>query len=215
MSPDEAKKLCEAILSAFPSKSALEQTVFFELGEKLDAIIAGGSLRDVAFQLVAWATANGKDDDLIAGLRKANPGNPVLRAFDESRRATQRAPTTAPAGGLAVDATSGIVALSPQLRGQIVATLLRLPPVLSFEGRSALLTGIPWAPSLNRSPTNAWLDLEQIIDQLAGVGRLATGAFALQVFLENAASYVPEGSDVDAALRSAIGQMPGTRSSAQ
>jgi|GEM_PF-1416530 len=78
---DQRKQLEEALLSAFPSKSDLERMVLDELGENLDVISSGESLKAVTFDLIKWANANGKLDDLVRGAKRANPGNPDLQTF--------------------------------------------------------------------------------------------------------------------------------------
>ena len=50
VSGQECKKLTDALIDAFPSKSSLEQMLSFELNEKLDAIAGGDDLREVIFK---------------------------------------------------------------------------------------------------------------------------------------------------------------------
>src|SRR5260221_14428491 len=72
------KQIQQALLSAFPSYSALSQMVRFGLNENLDTI-ATGNLRDVVFGLIKWAEAEYKVKELLEAARQANPGNPALK----------------------------------------------------------------------------------------------------------------------------------------
>ena len=71
----------DALLSAFPSKSALTQMLRYQLGKNLEAIAGGDSLKTVVFNLIETAQAQGWIEDLIVGARKENPGNPNLADF--------------------------------------------------------------------------------------------------------------------------------------
>lgn len=71
------RTLFDALVSAFPRISDLEQMVSFEMGVNLPEI-AYGSLADQVFKLVQWAEAQGRLEELILGARRANPGNQNL-----------------------------------------------------------------------------------------------------------------------------------------
>lgn len=182
LTPAEAKALQEALLAAYPSRSALEQMVYFELEQNLNAVVSGGSLVETIFALIGWAKTAGKVDALVAGARRANPGNPKLRAFEKAFLERRRGPEPS------VDGTRG---LSQAARRALIEALLDVPATVSFEGRSALLIGMPWAQSMNRSPTNARVDLELIVDQLLSIGASGAGGVPpYAIFLDNAESYV-------------------------
>lgn len=74
-------QLLDALLAAYPRRDDLRMMVRVELGENLDAIAGGDTLRAVAFSLIEWAQRTGRTDELIAGARRDNPGNPALEAF--------------------------------------------------------------------------------------------------------------------------------------
>jgi Effector-associated domain 1 len=76
----EMKEFRNALVSAFPTLSALKQMVRVELDRNLDAITVG-SLADRAFILIEQAEAEGWLLDLVDGARRANPGNPDLDQF--------------------------------------------------------------------------------------------------------------------------------------
>ena len=76
----------KALLSAFPTTAKLKQMVRFKLGENLDAIASGANLSETISNLIEWAEAEGKLEELLIAARKENPGNPVLRKFDEQIR---------------------------------------------------------------------------------------------------------------------------------
>ncbi|WP_414587356.1 effector-associated domain EAD1-containing protein [Scytonema sp. PCC 10023] len=76
----------KALLNAFPTPGKLKQMVRFRLDENLDAIAAGANLSEVVSNLIEWAEAEGKLEELLIAARKENPGNPALRKFDEQIR---------------------------------------------------------------------------------------------------------------------------------
>jgi hypothetical protein len=81
----QPKQLHEALLSAFPNEDTLKQMVFFELGEILDSIAGGQNLSEIVFNLIGWAEAQGRTEELIQGACKQNPGNAELQKFVEER----------------------------------------------------------------------------------------------------------------------------------
>ncbi len=78
---EEIKELQQALLSAFPSKDALKQMVEFQLEKSLEAIAGGENHSVVVFNLIEWAKAQGKLDELVRGAYTENPTNPALKAF--------------------------------------------------------------------------------------------------------------------------------------
>ncbi len=76
----------KALLSAFPTPAKLKQMVRFRLDENLEAITGGANLSETISNLIQWAEAEGKLEELLIAARKENPGNPVLRKFDEQIR---------------------------------------------------------------------------------------------------------------------------------
>ncbi|MEO1373006.1 MAG: toll/interleukin-1 receptor domain-containing protein [Cyanobacteria bacterium J06635_10] len=75
----------DALLSAFPNKGTLKQMVSFKLNINLDNY-TDGNLSKVVRELIELAEANGNVKELLTAARKANPGNPKLRSFDELMR---------------------------------------------------------------------------------------------------------------------------------
>ncbi len=75
----ELQELYHALLSAFPTVDELEQMVRFELDEQLEHIAAGQDLGDIVFNLITWAEAQGKLEELIQAARNNNPGNLYLK----------------------------------------------------------------------------------------------------------------------------------------
>lgn len=80
-------QIVDALLSAFPTRADLAMLVAIELDAHLDAITTAPNLRTDVFALVQWAMARNRLNDLLAGARRQNPGNPHLQAlpahFDE------------------------------------------------------------------------------------------------------------------------------------
>lgn len=74
--------LRDALIEAFPSRGELAQMVRVRLGENLAAISADrAGLREVAFEPIEWANANGKAERLLRAAVKENAGSRSLRAF--------------------------------------------------------------------------------------------------------------------------------------
>lgn len=87
----QQKQLETALLSAFPSRDALQRMVLYQLEQNLATIAGGDNLSTIVFNLITWASANGQIKQLITGAQNENPGNPELRAF-VAQMATQPAP---------------------------------------------------------------------------------------------------------------------------
>ncbi|BAZ39551.1 hypothetical protein NIES4101_55050 [Calothrix sp. NIES-4101] len=84
ISGDELRKLSEALLDAYRSHNALKRMVKFQLEENLEAIAGTGILKNVVFELIDWAEAEGKLERLIIGAYEENSGNPKLKTFYET-----------------------------------------------------------------------------------------------------------------------------------
>jgi hypothetical protein len=82
-------QIVEALLSAFPTRADLAMLVAIELDAHLDAITTAPNLRTDVFALVQWAIARNRLNELLAGARRQNSGNALLRAlpaqFEEER----------------------------------------------------------------------------------------------------------------------------------
>ncbi|ARV61587.1 hypothetical protein BZZ01_25810 [Nostocales cyanobacterium HT-58-2] len=76
----------KALLSAFPTPAKLKQMVRFKLDKNLDAIAGGANLSETISNLIEWAEAEGKLEELLIAARKENPGNPALQNFDKQIR---------------------------------------------------------------------------------------------------------------------------------
>lgn len=78
----QQERLRDAILSGFPQMSNLEQLTTFNLDVTLSAIVnAGSDLGHVVFQLIRWAEAYGRTEDLIRAARKERPRNADIQAI--------------------------------------------------------------------------------------------------------------------------------------
>lgn len=75
--------LFNALLSAYPSRSSLEQMVYFALETNLAEISLKDNLRDDVFALIRWAESKGKLVDLLVGAIENNPTNPYLRELQD------------------------------------------------------------------------------------------------------------------------------------
>ena len=83
--PFRVKELQRAFLSAFPSRDALEQMLFYGLGISLSHLSTDGPLTQTVSQVIDWAQSQGLLDDLLTAATTYNPANPVLAAFKTSQ----------------------------------------------------------------------------------------------------------------------------------
>lgn len=72
-------QLQEALISAYPTRSDLEQMVAYGLSENLAALAGNGNLQQTLFELLRWAEARGKLAELVRVALQYNPQNPQLR----------------------------------------------------------------------------------------------------------------------------------------
>ncbi len=78
---EKCSQLHQAIISAYPTKIKLEMMVNFRLKENLATIAGEIDLNTVVFELIKWAKAQGKLEELIEGAYNENPSNPELENF--------------------------------------------------------------------------------------------------------------------------------------
>ena len=90
-----------------------------------------------------------------------------------------------------------------EIQKKLVPIVLRLPMAKTFSGRSSLLQGLPNNVPLQRSEEVAQLDLNNIINGLHGLGRMTSngGMRPVVVVVDNALSYVPDGSEIGEQLQ--------------
>src|SRR5579883_2962685 len=81
LSGQQRKEMLEALVSAFPTESSLEQMLSFELDKNLNAIAGDGNLQGIIFRTIQTAEAQGWIEDLIRAAYGTNPGNPKLQAI--------------------------------------------------------------------------------------------------------------------------------------
>ena len=77
----QLQELRDALISAYPTRPSLEQMVRFKLNENLHTITGDGNLDEIVFNLINWAEARGRLEELVSKAHAANSGNPQLRAF--------------------------------------------------------------------------------------------------------------------------------------
>lgn len=84
----QRKQLNEALLQAFPDEGELERLVSFGLNENLYAL-SHGNLTNRVFQLVRWAEAKGRLDELLLTACDHCPNHPALQAIIEQLQPAQ------------------------------------------------------------------------------------------------------------------------------
>ncbi len=84
-----------------------------------------------------------------------------------------------------------------EIQHRLVKALMKMPEMQLFEGRSSLLQGLP-AVGIGRSQAFSQLDLNNIVSQLHGLGRLTEqgGTRPVIVVVDNALNYFMEEGEV-------------------
>lgn len=79
---NERLQLREALISAFPVPSGLEQVVSFTFNiNSLASIAAGSNYTDVVFTLIRWAETTNRVAALVRGAQNVTPNNALLNAW--------------------------------------------------------------------------------------------------------------------------------------
>jgi hypothetical protein len=97
LTKDQRKQLFDALLSAFQDADDLAHMVSFGMDVRLNNIVAVSNMPNMIFNLIQWAEAAGRLDELITAARLAQPGNTKLRTFAEG---VKLAPVSPPQGQL-------------------------------------------------------------------------------------------------------------------
>src|SRR5436305_9658396 len=79
ISGPQLKELQAAFISAFPTRPDLEMMVTHGLNENLSALAGSGGLEHTVFELLRWAVAKGRCEDLIKAAIEQNSGNQELQ----------------------------------------------------------------------------------------------------------------------------------------
>ena len=82
LSGQQQREFQAALLTAYPSRSNLEQMLFFEMNTRLDQIVGQGNMRDVLLGLLKWASPEGRMEELYRSALADIPGNPALKALE-------------------------------------------------------------------------------------------------------------------------------------
>ncbi len=78
LNASQFKQLTDALIDAFPEQIRLAEVLKFRCNKNLNAYAMGNDLKAIVFRLITAAEAEGWVDELIAGARESNPGNPKL-----------------------------------------------------------------------------------------------------------------------------------------
>jgi hypothetical protein len=194
----QRQQLFEAVVGAYPSKASLAQAVYYEFGTNPNMISSGDSLQAFALDIVSWAEVNGRTEELVKAVRRANPSNEPLQKFEKTLYGgvKSKSLTRSVQPGLPdlQQSSPPTPKLPAQLRSSLIKALLRVPGIDNFQMRSAWLVGIPFTSGLTREPSDAGKDLSIIIDQLSSLGQLSSGTWPLLILVDNARAYA-EGAD--------------------
>ena len=196
----QRQQLFEAVVGAYPSKASLAQAVYYEFGTNPNVISSGDSLQAFAQDIVSWAEVNGRTEELVKAVRRANPSNEPLLKFEKTlysgvqSKSPSRSVQPRPA-----QSAPPTPKLPAHLRTSLIKALLRVPGIDNFQMRSDLLIGVPFTSGLTREPSDAGKDLSIIIDQLSSLGQLSSGTWPLHILVANARAYA-EGADAKTQL---------------
>jgi len=196
----QRQQLFELVVDAYPSKASLAQAVYYEFGTNATTMISSSdSLQTFAYDVVSWAEVNGRTEELVKAVRRANPSNEPLQKFEKtlyggvkSKNLTRSVQPGPP------QSSPPTPKLPARLRSTLIEALLRVPGIDNFQMRSAWLVGIPFTSGLTREPSDAGKDLSIIIDQLSSLGQLSSGTWPLLILVDNARSYA---EDTDAKMQ--------------
>jgi len=96
--PQQLKQLRDALLSAFPERSSLDQLLYFEFKKNLNQITKDSNLNVIVFELIKTAESEGWLVDFIDAARKENPRNSQLEVIASTllSPSTTSASTSAP-----------------------------------------------------------------------------------------------------------------------
>jgi hypothetical protein len=83
----QVQQIQDALLDGYSTQDELRIMVRIKLGQRLDAIVDGGNVRVLAFNLVSWAEQTDRVGDLVEGAAGYNPGNEALRQVRDEWRA--------------------------------------------------------------------------------------------------------------------------------
>src|SRR5947199_2312827 len=78
ISGPQLKELQEALISAFPTRQDLSMMVTHGLDENLLALVDSGGLEYTVFELLRWAVAKGRCEELVKAALSQNSQNPQL-----------------------------------------------------------------------------------------------------------------------------------------
>ncbi len=77
----QREQLHDALLGAFPRLTVLQRMVDYGLEENLEKIAGKACLNDVVYELIVWARAQNRIEELIRAALKYSPRNEKLRAL--------------------------------------------------------------------------------------------------------------------------------------
>ncbi|MEC4813999.1 MAG: effector-associated domain EAD1-containing protein [Scytonema sp. PMC 1069.18] len=75
------REFTEALMDAFRSEKDLEMMLSYELDWKLNQVAGGDNYREIVFNLIDYAEAQGQLGELLEAAKRDNPGNPMLGEF--------------------------------------------------------------------------------------------------------------------------------------
>jgi hypothetical protein len=122
---EQLRELQDALVAAFPDRFAFRQLAQYRLEIDLSSIVGNVSTKEIAFELIAWARAQGRLAQLIGCARTENGANPELNAFAERFQIQPAASVAAPSPAAA---NRGLTAL-----GDLMTTGDAREAVRAFE----------------------------------------------------------------------------------
>lgn len=91
----QLEAFCNALRNAFPVWPDLDAMVEFELGERLDGIVARDRIEVVILELVRWARKESRVDELLGGALRRKPRDVELRRIAYELALSSDAPPSA------------------------------------------------------------------------------------------------------------------------
>jgi len=89
---EKLERLSEALRDAF-TVQRLREMLKFKLGKRLDDYSLGSDYKEIVFELMTAAEAEGWTAELVVSARQSNPGNALLQAFAQDVALASSSPT--------------------------------------------------------------------------------------------------------------------------
>jgi hypothetical protein len=174
------KDFREALQQAYPSAMGLQIFVDEALNENLAELAGGGNLREITFNLVDWAKAQGRLDELYQTFKRENPSYPVIKELEQQIFPTLESDQKVVHEGDQRAASSSLTA-SQRHRYQKRYDTLQSEVTLRFEKLSYLRNGL----AIEVNPAIKFQLQKQVEEEEKQLERLETELVEVEKLLQS------------------------------